>query len=97
MAEVCILATVTVAPGSADAVRAIARDTAGKVTQSPQCVSYHIVADSSDPSTVCWFERWSDQDSLDQHLHSAEAAEFGAAMAAHIQGDMIIQTFEAIW
>ncbi len=97
MAEMCILATVVVRPGSADAARAIALDTARKVTRSPGCVSYHVVNETADPSVICWFERWRDQTALDEHLSSPEAAEFAAGMAGHIEGEMAVQTFEAIW
>lgn len=97
MANRCILATVTVRPGSAEAVRQIAYDTAEKVTKAAGCVSYHVIADTADPAVVCWFERWQDQEALDEHMQSPEAAEFGARMAEHIDGEMTVRTFEAIW
>jgi quinol monooxygenase YgiN len=46
---------------------------------------------------VCWFERWQDQAALDEHMQSAEAAEFGARIAEHIEGEMTARIFEAIW
>jgi quinol monooxygenase YgiN len=93
----CILATVLVRPGSGETVRAIALDTARKVTSSGTCVSYHVIQETADSSVVCWFERWRDQGALDEHLRSPEAAEFASRMSEHIQGEMAVRTFEAIW
>lgn len=64
-----LIATITIKPGSFDAVRAAALPCLEATRKEPGCISYELFRSVEDENTLVFVERWESRAVLDAHFH----------------------------
>lgn len=93
---VTVHAYVVARDDSVERVEAACRSIVDECLREDGVVTYHLLRDVENPRVFAWFEQWRDEDAFQKHLASPHAARLGAALAGHLEGDMVINRYEAL-
>ncbi|MFZ4532817.1 MAG: putative quinol monooxygenase [Alsobacter sp.] len=63
-----LIATLTIKPGSGEAVIAAAKPCIAGTRAEPGCVSYDLNHSVTDPDTMVFVERWASREAIDAHM-----------------------------
>lgn len=94
--SVTIYASITAREARADEVERACRSIVEECLREDGLLTYHLLRDAENPRVFAWFEQWRDEAAFDQHLSSPHAARLGEALEGKLEGDMVIQRFDAL-
>lgn len=78
-----VVATLTIKPGSLDAVREAAAPCIAATRREKGCVAYDLHASLTDPHTLVFVERWETRDDLAAHSKQPHLLSWREASAPH--------------
>ena len=84
-----VIATLTIKPGSLDALAPHAAACIAKTRAETGCISYDLHASLSDPHTLVFVERWQTREDLTAHSKQPHLAEWRTASAPHLMSRAI--------
>jgi quinol monooxygenase YgiN len=77
---VIVTGRVRATPESLDEALALAREHVERSRAEPGCLEHRVFRDVDEPSTLMFFERWSDRDALAAHFRVPESVAFVEAV-----------------
>lgn len=88
-----LIATLTLKPGSVEAVKEIALPCIEATRREPGCLSYDLNQSLTDENTLMFIERWKDQAALDSHFKEPHLSTWREAAAPYFT-DRAIEIIE---
>jgi quinol monooxygenase YgiN len=79
-----VVATLTIRPGSLEALRAPAMACIAETRNEKGCIAYDMFASVSDPEKLVFVEQWETRDALTAHSKQPHLAAWRAASAPHL-------------
>ncbi len=79
-----LIATITIRPGSLDAVVAAAKPCLEGTRAEAGCISYELFQSVEDPEKLVFVERWKDRTALTEHFHAPHLIAWREAGGQHI-------------
>lgn len=84
-----VIATLTIAPGTRDAVVAAARPCIEATRRETGCLRYDLTLDALDETRMTFVEDWESRDALEAHFGTAHIAAWREAGKPYIQSAVI--------
>lgn len=79
-----VVATLTIKPGSLEALRAPAAACVAETRKEKGCISYELFASLDDPEKLVFVERWESREDLTAHSEQPHLVEWRDASAPHL-------------
>lgn len=79
-----VIATLTIKPGSLDALRGPAADCIAETRKESGCISYELFASVTDPEKLVFVEQWESRDALTAHSRQPHLKVWRDASAPHL-------------
>lgn len=79
-----VIATLTIKPGSLEALRAPAAACVAETRKEKGCISYELFASMDDPEKLVFVERWDTREDLTAHSKQPHLAAWRDASAPHL-------------
>ena len=79
-----LIATITIRPGSLEAVIAAAKPCLEGTRAEAGCISYELFQSVEDPEKLVFVERWTDRAALTAHFHAPHLIAWREAGGPHI-------------
>lgn len=91
-----VVARCPLVPGAEAEFRRLTQHLVSTTRTEPACLSYELVRPEDEQGVLAFFERWADQEGLDQHLASAHFVEAMQALEPLLARPMEVQVFRAL-
>jgi quinol monooxygenase YgiN len=79
-----VIATLTVKPGAADALRAPAASCMAETLKEDGCIAYDLHQSFTDPDKLVFVEQWASRDALSAHSKQPHLQAWRDASAPHL-------------
>ena len=79
-----VYATLTIKPGSLEALRAPAAACIAETRKEQGCIAYDLLASIDDPEKLVFVEKWETREALTAHSRSPHLAAWREASAPHL-------------
>ncbi|HEY9045371.1 MAG TPA: putative quinol monooxygenase [Ohtaekwangia sp.] len=94
--KIVVLAELTVQPSLLEEAIAITLANQGPSLKEPGCEVFTITSKKDDPYTLVFFEVWSSQKALDEHMQTSYAKEFFEKIPAVLEKPPMLQFLSLI-
>jgi quinol monooxygenase YgiN len=81
---IAVIATLTIRPGSLEAIRPHAETCIAETRKEKGCIAYDLHASITDPETLVFVEKWESREDLTAHSKQPHLADWRAASAPHL-------------
>ena len=89
------MVSVVIQQGRMDAALRLALEHTARARQAPGCLAHALQRDADNPNRLAFVEQWTDHALLNDYIASAEAEQFGAALAALCAEGPKVELYEA--
>lgn len=86
---IVVIATLTIKPGSLEALRPHAEACIAATRQEKGCISYDLNASLTDPDTLVFVEKWEQREDLTAHSKQPHLVDWRNASAPHLVSRVI--------
>ena len=86
---IVVIATLTIKPGTLEAIRPHAEACIVATRQEKGCIAYDLNASMTDPSTLVFVEKWETREDLTAHSKQAHLVAWRNASAPHLVSRVI--------